>query len=88
MYLSSRGVVHGDLACRNAYITSDKTVKLSQFGVARRIPRKKVYTIKNYPTRWMPIESLANFGKRSSEADVWSFGVMGWEVATLGKQSK
>ncbi|KAJ8919923.1 hypothetical protein NQ315_006452 [Exocentrus adspersus] len=75
-------VTHRDLAARNILITSDKVLKISDFGMSRSgayVNR----TSKKVPLRWMAIESIED-QKWDGKSDVWSFGVVLWEIGTLG----
>ncbi|XP_035693847.1 proto-oncogene tyrosine-protein kinase receptor Ret-like [Branchiostoma floridae] len=80
-------IVHRDVAARNVLITVDDMAKLADFGLAR-----DVYTADNYvstshkllPLKWMTLESIET-GEYTCQSDVWSFGVLLWEIATLGK---
>ena len=87
-YLSSINHVHRDLACRNCLIKSDLTVKIGDFGMSRNLYSKDYYRINGravLPVRWMSPESLI-YGKFSIESDVWSFGVVMWEVFSYALQ--
>ena len=87
-YLSSINHVHRDLACRNCLIKSDLTVKIGDFGMSRNLYSKDYYRINGravLPVRWMSPESLI-YGKFSIEGDVWSFGVVMWEVFSYALQ--
>eukprot|EP00094_Tigriopus_californicus_P010060 TCALIF_09701-PA protein Name:"Similar to INSR Insulin receptor (Homo sapiens)" AED:0.09 eAED:0.20 QI:0/0.77/0.8/1/1/1/10/426/1712 len=86
-YLANRlkSVVHRDLAARNCLVSKDKVVKIADFGMAREI--YSIYTKHDkgmMPIRWMPPESLR--GEATIASDVWSFGVVLWEMVTLADQ--
>lgn len=81
-------LLHRDLACRNVLIDENLTCKVADFGFAKDVLNKPEYTSKSVfqrprPTRWLPPESLFTF-KHSIQSDVWSFGVVLWEIVTLG----
>ncbi|KAE8737220.1 Tyrosine kinase receptor Cad96Ca-like, partial [Frankliniella occidentalis] len=85
-FLSSKGIIHRDLAARNVLVTEDRTCKVADFGFARDLMDKNVYERKSegrLPIRWMAPESLYD-NVFSVKSDVWSFGVLMWEVVTLG----
>lgn len=76
-YIASLGIVHKDLAARNILIHKDYTCKIADFGCC-----KADFIVKR-PIRWMPPESL-NKSLFTSASDVWSFGIVLWEIWTLG----
>lgn len=87
-YLVDRGIVHRDLAARNVLISEDHTCKVADFGFARDVTNnsERVYERKSegrLPIRWMAPESLYD-NVFTCKSDVWSFGVLMWEVVTLG----
>ncbi|XP_026821320.1 tyrosine-protein kinase transmembrane receptor Ror-like [Rhopalosiphum maidis] len=87
-YLASQRFVHRDLACRNCLVGSDLTVKIADFGMSRDIYTCDYYKVggsRLLPVRWMSPESVV-YGKFTLESDVWSFGVVLWEIYSLGKQ--
>ncbi|XP_018571411.1 fibroblast growth factor receptor 3 [Anoplophora glabripennis] len=81
-YLEKIPVVHRDLAARNILITKEKILKISDFGMSRCGPYVNRH-FKKVPLRWMAIEAIEQF-KTDSKSDVWSFGVLLWEIGTLG----
>ena len=86
-YLESIGFVHRDLAARNCLVTSDLTVKIGDFGMSRFTDTSNYYmlmTSKKVPYRWLAPESL-KIGKFSSKSDVFSYGVLLWEIVTMGE---
>ncbi|XP_050435479.1 tyrosine-protein kinase transmembrane receptor Ror-like isoform X2 [Adelges cooleyi] len=87
-YLASQRFVHRDLACRNCLVGNNLTVKIADFGMSRDIYTCDYYKVggsRLLPVRWMSPESVI-YGKFTLESDVWSFGIVLWEIYSLGKQ--
>lgn len=87
-YLAGKKFVHRDLAARNCMVAEDLTVKIGDFGMTRDIYETDYYrkgTKGLLPVRWMAPESLKD-GVFTSLSDVWSYGVVLWEMATLASQ--
>eukprot|EP00062_Callorhinchus_milii_P014667 gi/632964083/ref/XP_007898226.1/ PREDICTED: tyrosine-protein kinase transmembrane receptor ROR2 isoform X2 [Callorhinchus milii] len=87
-YLSSHHVVHKDLATRNILVCDKLHVKISDLGVFREVYSADYYKLMGnsiLPIRWMPPEAIV-FGKFSVDSDIWSFGVVAWEIFGYGLQ--
>ncbi|XP_035693750.1 tyrosine-protein kinase receptor Tie-1-like [Branchiostoma floridae] len=85
-------IAHRDVAARNVLITADDVAKLADFGLARDVYATTQYVRCNrpgvddelLPLKWMALESIET-DEYTCQSDVWSFGVLLWEIATLGK---
>ncbi|KAM8972748.1 hepatocyte growth factor receptor [Pelodytes ibericus] len=87
-YLASKKFVHRDLAARNCMLDETFTVKVADFGLARDVYDKEYYSVHNkmgakLPVKWMALESLQT-QKFTTKSDVWSFGILLWELMTRG----
>ncbi|PRP79937.1 putative PAS/PAC sensor protein [Planoprotostelium fungivorum] len=82
LYLQGKGIVHRDLAARNILVDRSKRCKISDFGMSRI---QSEYEAKSdlLPYRWSAPEAIQQ-RKTSYESDVWSFGVLAWEIFSFG----
>ncbi|XP_022182108.1 proto-oncogene tyrosine-protein kinase ROS-like isoform X3 [Myzus persicae] len=91
-YLEQMHFIHRDLACRNCLVSSsdpkERIIKIGDFGLARNIYTHDYYRKEGealLPVRWMSPESLVD-GVFTSQSDVWAFGVLLWEIMSVGQQ--
>ncbi|XP_045888726.1 ephrin type-A receptor 6 isoform X1 [Micropterus dolomieu] len=96
-YLSDMGYVHRDLAARNILVDENLVCKVSDFGMSRILEddTEAAYTATSVfivlcqggkiPIRWTAPEAIA-YGKFSSASDVWSYGIVMWEVMSYGER--
>ncbi|XP_041463958.1 insulin-like peptide receptor [Lytechinus variegatus] len=86
-FLAARKYVHRDLSARNCLVAEDGTCKVADFGLARDIYQSDYYRKERggmLPIRWMAPESVKD-GVFQTSSDVWSFGILLWEMSTLGE---
>ena len=95
-YLASKNHIHRDLACRNCLVKSCNSaqtesglmVKIGDFGMSQNLYSSDYYRVRGQvvlPVRWMSPEAII-YGKFTTESDVWSFGVVMWEVFSFAMQ--
>ena len=91
-YFSQKRVMHGDLAARNVLLTEwdsgNIVAKIADFGLSKRFYDNIIYTKqqrKDVPWKWMAPEYLDK-NAFTMNSDVWSFGVVLWELFSLGKE--
>ncbi|CAH3104213.1 unnamed protein product [Pocillopora meandrina] len=85
-HLEEQKCIHRDLAARNVLIGPNMVAKVGDFGLAREITEDGLYIKTSYgkvPWRWSSLESLRD-RVYTSKSDVWSFGILLWEMATYG----
>ncbi|XP_023245098.1 vascular endothelial growth factor receptor 1-like [Copidosoma floridanum] len=86
-YLSQKKVLHCDLATRNILLAENNIIKICDFGLAKTLYKDENYKKQSgskLPVKWMAIESIRD-GVFSTMSDVWSFGVVLWELFTLAE---
>uniref|UniRef100_A0A8C5RE35 Fibroblast growth factor receptor n=1 Tax=Laticauda laticaudata TaxID=8630 RepID=A0A8C5RE35_LATLA len=85
-YLESKRCIHRDLAARNVLVTEENVIKIADFGLARGVHDIDYYKKTSngrLPVKWMAPEALFD-RVYTHQSDVWSFGILMWEIFTLG----
>ncbi|XP_066279734.1 uncharacterized protein [Branchiostoma lanceolatum] len=87
-------IVHRDIAARNVVISGRKVAKIADFGLSRDVYMSSAYERTSQggeeellPLKWMAMESLRD-GMYTCESDVWSYGVLLWEIASFGEEPR
>ena len=93
-FLSERNIYHGDLAARNVLLTEHLVAKVSDFGLSKRLYHDLSQfslcdggnATLRLPMKWLALEVLKHGQVIPIKSDVWSFGVLVWELFQLGAE--
>ncbi|XP_063959323.1 tyrosine kinase receptor Cad96Ca-like [Lytechinus pictus] len=77
-FLASKNIIHGALCAHNVLLGERKECKISDYGLS-----SSIFGDVAKPTRWSSPETMAT-GDETTEGDIWSFGIVLWEIVTLG----
>ena len=85
-YLEEKNCIHRDLAARNILVGEHLICKVADFSLARVINEDiyEAHTGAKFPIKWIAPEA-AMYNRFSIKSDVWSFGILLYELITFGR---
>ncbi|KAK0405343.1 hypothetical protein QR680_017935 [Steinernema hermaphroditum] len=84
-YLASQGLIHRDIATRNCLLTATQELKISDFGMSEQKKQIQDKKLDKVPIKWLAPETMQE-RIYNTKTDVWSYGVMLWEIYAHGKE--
>ncbi|TKR61525.1 hypothetical protein L596_028625 [Steinernema carpocapsae] len=85
MYLERQKCIHRDIAARNCLLSAKTEVKISDFGMSDDKVFMQDDKLDKVPVKWLAPETLQQ-KVYSSKTDVWSYGVLAWEIYSDGSE--
>ncbi|XP_040910484.1 tyrosine-protein kinase Lyn isoform X1 [Toxotes jaculatrix] len=85
-YIEKKNYIHRDLRAANVLVSESLLCKIADFGLARVIEDDE-YSAREgakFPIKWTAPEAI-NYGSFTIKSDMWSFGVLLYEIITYGK---
>lgn len=85
-YIEKKNYIHRDLRAANVLVSESLLCKIADFGLARVIEDDQ-YTAREgakFPIKWTAPEAI-NYGSFTIKSDMWSFGILLYEIVTFGK---
>uniref|UniRef100_A0A915BNE0 Tyrosine-protein kinase n=1 Tax=Parascaris univalens TaxID=6257 RepID=A0A915BNE0_PARUN len=84
-YLHWKNCIHRDIAARNCLFSNTGIVKISDFGLSREGDQYHMTKVRRVPIRWLAPETI-QYLVYTSRTDVWSYGIMTWEIYANAKE--